>query len=209
MIRLRRAIVLAATGLALGCAPPRVQPPQPRSETTVVLLPDPTTGEVGRAVVSNASGAVDLMTARAATRVAAGESPREAAVLSESDARALVDDVLATLPKAPDHFVLYFQFESDELTVASKALVQQVVAAVKSFPAPEVVVTGHTDTTGSPASNIELGLKRASVVRRLLVDAGLDDGLVQVFSHGENDLLVPTRDDVYEPRNRRVEISVR
>jgi outer membrane protein OmpA-like peptidoglycan-associated protein len=32
---------------------------------------------------------------------------------------------------------------------------------------------------------------------------------VEVTSHGEADLLVPTADETFEPRNRRVEISVR
>ena len=74
---------------------------------------------------------------------------------------------------------------------------------------PEVVVTGHTDTTGTPPSNHELGMKRATMVRALLADAGLDPTSVEVTSHGEAALLVRTPDDTYEPRNRRVEIPIR
>ena len=68
---------------------------------------------------------------------------------------------------------------------------------------------GHTDTTGAPASNFELGLKRAATVRNILVEAGLDPAFIELISHGEEELLVPTADDVAEPRNRRVEIAVR
>ena len=74
---------------------------------------------------------------------------------------------------------------------------------------PEVTVVGHTDTMGSPQANIQLGLKRASTVRSILVDAGLDPALVEVTSHGEADLLMRTPDRTPEPHNRRVEISVR
>jgi hypothetical protein len=35
------------------------------------------------------------------------------------------------------------------------------------------------------------------------------DSLVDVRSHGEADLLVPTSDNTYERRNRRVEVAVR
>lgn len=75
--------------------------------------------------------------------------------------------------------------------------------------APEVSVIGHTDTTGPAALNAALGLQRAMAIRDLLVEAGLAADLIDVVSHGEADLLVPTPDDTAEPRNRRVEVTVR
>jgi len=46
-------------------------------------------------------------------------------------------------------------------------------------------------------------------VRNVLVDAGISASMIEVASHGEADLLVKTGDNAAEPRNRRVEISVR
>jgi outer membrane protein OmpA-like peptidoglycan-associated protein len=43
----------------------------------------------------------------------------------------------------------------------------------------------------------------------LLVAAGLDETAIVVVSHGEAQLLIPTPDNTYEPRNRRVLITVR
>jgi len=80
---------------------------------------------------------------------------------------------------------------------------------VKTYPAPQVTVIGHTDTRGDATSNIGLGLRRATVVRMRLIEAGLDASAINVTSHGEATLLVPTADDVSEARNRRVEITVR
>ena len=74
---------------------------------------------------------------------------------------------------------------------------------------PEVVIVGHTDTMGDRKSNLALGLKRATAVRSILLGAGLPESLVELTSHGEGDLLVRTRDNTAEPRNRRVEITVR
>ncbi len=62
---------------------------------------------------------------------------------------------------------------------------------------------------GAPRTNVALGLKRAVTVRDLLVAAGLDPSTVEVTSHGEGDLLIQTPDETPEPRNRRVEITVR
>jgi outer membrane protein OmpA-like peptidoglycan-associated protein len=104
---------------------------------------------------------------------------------------------------------LYFRFESDELTDQSRALVPRILEALKNRPFPDLAIVGHTDTTGSAASNIELGLKRANAIRALLVAAGVSASVIEVTSHGESDLLVKTADGVLEPRNRRVEITIR
>jgi outer membrane protein OmpA-like peptidoglycan-associated protein len=42
-----------------------------------------------------------------------------------------------------------------------------------------------------------------------LIEAGVDRSAIVVTSHGEATLLVPTADNVNEPRNRRVDITVR
>jgi len=175
----------------------------------VVLLPDPGDGAVGRAVVSNSVGATELTGARESTTVAPNQAPAPVIVLNEADVTRLFGDVLATLPAPPQIFLLYFRFESEELTDESRALLPQVLQAVRNRPFPDVAVVGHTDTTGTNASNYELGLRRANAIRGRLIESGVDAGLIEVSSHGESDLLVKTADSVAEPRNRRVEITVR
>jgi outer membrane protein OmpA-like peptidoglycan-associated protein len=113
------------------------------------------------------------------------------------------------LPPAPQRFTLLFRFESDELTDQSQALIPQVLAAVKEHAVQDVIVIGHTDTMGTQQANYSLGLKRAMMVRNLLVSSGLNVASIEVTSVGELDPLVKTPDDTPEPRNRRVEIAVR
>jgi outer membrane protein OmpA-like peptidoglycan-associated protein len=62
---------------------------------------------------------------------------------------------------------------------------------------------------GTARANIELGQTRANTVRNMLIQVGIDPSMIEVRSHGEADLLVKTADETPEPRNRRVEISVR
>lgn len=199
--------ILVATGLVSACAARSGGRERP-GQVLVVLLPDNADGDVGRIVVSNPSGSADLVTAYSSTRMTMTEAP-VIRTLRESDVKQRFGDVLATLPPPPRHFTLPFRFDSEELTDEGKRLVQEVLQAVKSFPVPDVVVVGHTDTTGTQQSNAELGLRRANAVRTLLVDAGLTLSTIDVRSHGEAELLVPTADGVFEPRNRRVEITVR
>lgn len=206
----RRVLVLVAVaaGLQPACGPVRSNTPQRKGESTVVLLPE-SDGSVGRATVSNSSGSVELSTARASTTVARGTAPAPPKEMSEADVTRLFGAALAVQPPAPAHFTLYFEFDSDELTAESRQLVGEVQNAVKKYPAPQVTVIGHTDTRGAATANIGLGLRRANVVRMRLIEAGLDGSAINVTSHGEATLLVPTADDVSEPKNRRVEITVR
>ena len=58
---------------------------------------------------------------------------------------------------------------------------------------PDVIAVGHTDTSGNATSNFELGLRRATIVRSLLVADGLTPALIEVTSHGESNPLVRDR----------------
>jgi outer membrane protein OmpA-like peptidoglycan-associated protein len=207
--RLAAAAALAVA--AAACGPKRVAsgdaPPSP--QVLVALLPDPETRNTGRAAVFTSAGSVDLAVARASTEVVAKKKPGEPQMLSEADVKRLFGDALAALPPAAKQFTLYFKFESDELTDESRALVPDILDAVTATTVPEVVVVGHTDTLGARRANFDLGLKRATMVRTFLIGAGLNAQMIEVASHGEGDLLVHTPDETPEPRNRRVDISVR
>lgn len=203
-----------ALTLGLACGPKKVAPAKtaaaaPPPPALIVLLPDPESGVTGRARVSNEFGSANLAAPRASTRVSADAAPGAVTILSEAEVTRLFAGVLAALPPAPKHFTLYFKFESDALTDESSQKVSEILAAVKRLAVPEVVVIGHTDTLGDAKANVALGLKRAMSVRNVLLDAGIAPPMIEVASHGEADLLIKTGNHVAEPRNRRVEISVR
>ena len=197
---------------AAGCGGTRVAPVAPTGPpamTLIALLPDPESGVTGHARATNEFGTANLATARAATQVTSDGPPGAISTLSEADVTRLFGPALAALPPEPQHFTLYFAFESDALTDESSRKVPEILAAVKRLAVPEVVVIGHTDTLGDAGANVALGLKRARSVQGILVDAGIPPQLIEVASHGEADQLVKTRNNRAEPRNRRVEISVR
>lgn len=202
------AVVLTA-GCAKGKPAKQPQPALPLPPALIVLLPDSETGTTGRIHVSNGLGVLDLSSPRTATRVTGDARPGAITTMTEADVDRMFGAALAALPPAPRHFTLQFKFESDTLTTESTALVPEILLAVKALPVPEVVVIGHTDTMGDRRANLALGLKRANSVRDILATAGLDLATIEVASHGEADLLVKTRDNTPEPRNRRVEITVR
>jgi outer membrane protein OmpA-like peptidoglycan-associated protein len=68
-------------------------------------------------------------------------------------------------------------------------------------------VEGHTDTVGDAAQNQALSERRAAaVVQYLSTRHGIAPGRLQAVGMGESAPLVPTGDQVPEPRNRRVQV---
>jgi outer membrane protein OmpA-like peptidoglycan-associated protein len=205
------AVVLATlvAMLTAACGPQRIASPSRPESELIVLLPDAESGLVGRARVSNPSGSAELAAGREATQVATSQRPGPTHILSDGDVKRIFGGALSALPTPPRRFTLNFRFQSDELTAEARALLPEILKTVKDRSIPDVVVVGHTDTTGTPTANIHLGLKRATMVRNLLVKVGLDASSIEVTSLGEADLLIQTPNETPEPRNRRVEIAVR
>ena len=217
MRRALHAVALLCALLTAACAAPRQAaappaapaPPPQEPPHVVVLLADPD-GTVGRVSVANAGGARTLVRAGEATRILdAATVPTETRVLGPDEIRALVGDAIDAQPPAPLHFTLYFEQASAELTAASRRDLDAVVAAIRERASVDTSVVGHTDTAGDAQANAQLALQRATAVGALLAAAGVEPGSLDITSHGEGNLLVPTGDNVVEPRNRRVEVTVR
>lgn len=208
MIRSRHLVVVSVLAAACGCTKPQVAPVPPRADV-IVLLPDPEDGRVGTASVTAAGSTVQLTAPNEATRVSAGRAPSAPAPMANDDIQRMFGEAMSARPLAQRQFLLYFESGGNTLTPESQALLATIVEFVRGRPAPDVSVIGHTDTTGDAKDNIDLGLRRATLIRDLLVQAGLDSARVDFASHGEADLLVQTPDDTDEPKNRRVEVTVR
>ena len=199
MTRLAGFAALALLLLA-GCA-------KPARNDLYVLMPgqDGKTGALS--VESNGKQAV-LDQPYAAARVR--EPGRvEAGAVTEQEARQAFGAALEAQPGRPTSFLLYFLENRDELTPDSRQMLARVVDEIARRPAPEIVVIGHTDRVGPVPYNDTLSLRRAERVRDELVKVGIAAERIRVEGRGEREPLVPTADEVAEPRNRRVEISVR
>ncbi len=197
-----------------GCAsaPPPPPPPPPVSTgvvVEVVLLPDDA-GQVGRITLSNPQGTQELSRAGQAVRLSTAEPALPAPVALDSAYIARVfGAALAARPGPPAHFVLYFEGDSDRLTAESQMRLAEVARSVVERRALAVSIVGHTDTVGTREYNFQLGLRRARRVQEAIRTQAVDQSIVRVDSHGEADPLVKTGDNVAEPRNRRVEVTVR
>ena len=172
-----------------------------------VLLPGKD-GKTGALIVESQGQKQTLDTPYAAARVKNVGSV-DGFKSSETEVKQDFGPALEALPKRPVSFFLYFRRDTDEFASESKALVNQIFAEIARRPAPEVVIIGHTDRVGTEQHNDALSLRRAERCRDELIKLGIPKVRISVAGRGEREPEVPTADEVAEPRNRRVEISVR
>ncbi len=200
---MRRALRAGAGGIMLALVAACASTPP----TTVVLLPGQS-GKTGAVVVRDGGTETVLSTPYASARSGGGQ-PIEQRTTSEPEVEKQFGETLASLPPRPTKYTLYFLSGTDKFTNETKKDVQQVLAEVAQRPAAEVVVIGHTDRVGSELDNDKLSLQRAHRVKALLIPLGISEERIVTAGRGEREPIVPTADNVDEPKNRRVEINVR
>jgi outer membrane protein OmpA-like peptidoglycan-associated protein len=188
--------LLAAGALLAGCAAP----------TLVIVVPN-AAGHIGGVVVHSGSEQAVLDKPYSAAR--ASGSTVTSQTLSAADVDRDFADARSAQPLLPASFTLYFEEGSDAFTAQTKAAVDAVFADIKRRPAAEISVIGHTDRVGNRKDNDLLSRQRAERVRRDLIKLGIAPALIRASGRGEREPVVDTADEVVEPRNRRVEVSVR
>jgi outer membrane protein OmpA-like peptidoglycan-associated protein len=194
-------VILFAALLAAACAEPRL------GKSLVIVLPDES-GKVGAVEFDDGKNKVLLNKALAAAKVTTNGKV-EAVAVTEKDIEDIFKTTIASLPTIPRRFRLYFKGDSATLTDQSQKDFEEVFGDIAKRKAYEVEVTGHTDSVGATAYNEKLSIRRADAVRDKLVTRGIKAELIFVYGRGEWDLLVKTKDNRHEAKNRRVEIMVR
>lgn len=190
------ALAIAAIVALTGCA----------SKSYVVLVESPD-GSTGAIIVdSGRGGQLVNRKNQGVTMDGASAAPFDV------DAARLDADFAAARdaqPALPVRYQFYFNTGGASLTAESAGYIPAVMDDVRRRGAAAVSIIGHTDTVGDDAFNEKLGLMRARSIASMLQQSGLQALEMSVVSHGKRNLLVPTGDNVAEPRNRRVEVNIR
>lgn len=104
--------------------------------------------------------------------------------------------------------VLFVTAKADLLPIARSKL-DQVAAVLKDQPDQKIIVEGHTDSVGTPASNQALSEKRAQSVRDYLVSRGVPAEAIQAVGFGPDRPVADNKTAEGRADNRRVEIVVK
>lgn len=103
---------------------------------------------------------------------------------------------------------VHFEYDSDRLDAASKAVLTANVAILQKYTDIEVEIEGHTDERGTTEYNLALGERRAQAVQKYLTVQGVSASRVRAMSYGEERPLVSGHSESVWAENRRAEFRV-
>jgi outer membrane protein OmpA-like peptidoglycan-associated protein len=105
--------------------------------------------------------------------------------------------------RQPTTWIVYFAVNSTTIDAAGQTVVKEVADRVRAYGASTpVVITGHSDTTGNPATNLQLAQTRAQIVRDAIEASVPGVAKFSVESKGDS------QPDPDPAKSRRVTITV-
>jgi len=103
---------------------------------------------------------------------------------------------------------IQFEYNSSALTGDSQPGIQMLTEFLQRHPDLKVELAGHTDDVGSTSYNQKLSSDRAEVVRRALIDQGVDAARLTAKGYGATKPLVPNDSEAHRSMNRRTEMII-
>jgi len=106
-------------------------------------------------------------------------------------------------------FLVFFDWDKYNLSNSANDVLSAVSKEIKDRDdVNQIVIIGHTDTSGSDRYNKKLSIRRGNAVRKNLLSHGFPSQKIRVEGRGEEDLLIKTPDNVRESENRRAQITL-
>ena len=163
-----------------------------------------------RAATEGAAAEAERQRAAATAAAATAEANRAAALQARQDLRNRLNAALPT--QETDRGLVsevggvQFATGTANLSASAREGLARFAGIVASYPGLRFNVEGHTDATGSLATNNELSLRRASAVREYLIGQGIAPERIDVAGLGPSRPIEDNSTDQGRARNRRVEI---
>jgi outer membrane protein OmpA-like peptidoglycan-associated protein len=131
---------------------------------------------------------------------------RQAAAIQKSMPEAEVvrdgENVYVALPSG-----ILFDTGKDALKSSAKESLAKFAATLKSSET-NIIIQGHTDSTGSNAINQPLSQRRADHVRDFLAANGVSGSRMTAIGYGSSRPAVPNDTDANRALNRRVQLEI-
>jgi OmpA-OmpF porin, OOP family len=141
--------------------------------------------------------------------VTRGSKPVVAAPGQPAPKAAETPSTTSTAAAPSTSITLTFQSGSSTLTPGAMKSLDKLGAALSSAQLSnyKFLIEGHTDTVGTPDSNMTLSQSRAAAVATYLEQKfSIATARIQTVGKGQEDLAVQTGPNVSETRNRRVQV---
>ena len=103
---------------------------------------------------------------------------------------------------------ILFDIDKTDLKPAAEISLKQLGVSLQNNPQTNILVIGHTDSTGTAAHNMDLSIRRAADVKAFLVQQGVGSGRLATQGKGETEPIAPNSTAAGRAQNRRVEIVI-
>ncbi len=103
---------------------------------------------------------------------------------------------------------LQFDVNSYSLTAATRENLNDFARVVNKYDDTDILIEGHTDSTGSEDHNQTLSEKRADAVKRYLIGQGVRAGRLTSIGYGLSQPIADNSTQAGRQQNRRVEVAI-
>lgn len=172
------------------------------SEKRTQVLLDSRAQEASAARASALSARADADAARADAEAARAQAEKLRQQITELNAKQTERGLVVTLGD-----VLFATGKAD-LKAGATANLGKLVSFLSQYPERTVIVEGHTDSTGSDATNQALSQRRADAVKTYLTSAGIDGSRVESIGKSSSMPVADNSTAAGRQQNRRVEIVI-
>jgi outer membrane protein OmpA-like peptidoglycan-associated protein len=170
-----------------------------------------TAGAATGAIVGKKNKAVAIILGAAIGGVAGGligeYMDKQAAKIDEELEDATVERVGEGILITFDSGIL-FEFDSYALKPSTRENLMELAPTLIKYDDTDVLVLGHTDSTGPSDYNQNLSEKRAGSVNNFLVSQGVASNRLENEGYGETDPVATNETEEGRQLNRRVEVVI-
>lgn len=106
-------------------------------------------------------------------------------------------------------YEVFFDLGRSNIGETSAEIIQQVALSAKQQSITSINLTVHADNTGRDTSGQTLSERRAAAVKAELIKGGVAADKISYVHADASSQTVATRDGIYEPQNRRIEITLK
>jgi outer membrane protein OmpA-like peptidoglycan-associated protein len=116
------------------------------------------------------------------------------------------DTLKISLPSS----LIYFRWNQSNILERATPILSQLADSIKkNHNITQIIIIGHTDSTGKDSYNKALSEKRAKAVKNYMISFGVSKKILKTVGKGESEAIDDNGNFVGRANNRRVEILIK